>query len=286
MSELPNSFIPPLAKAIHDFPVPADSWQYSREFDGANLTDFLEVAWDESQFARYREYCKKHDLVIELHGDTHENYFGKTVVVTDVNQPKPLEMGFTNRLVLIVKTKPKALYAKPLPPKRPVELRTAKSEYQRSAEVLRTRYVNDLLQMLKKADLAKDDLAENTVKRELKSLVLPKDSDAKELTKLLLGKWRSDGKSDNRWGPIFRREGVWNSGSEENKNESAPWHVEGNELVETYPKREDSDEITTRRFPIILLNKTQFVYLEETEFKDEIWRSVVSWERIPEAKRR
>ena len=286
-----DTFVPPLAKEIRNFPAKPDDPAYCRLFDGANLTDYLEFDWDDSHFARhaaFREYCKKHDLIMEMHGDTADSFFGKTVVVTDIEQAKPSEMGLIWPVSLVVKTKPKALYAKPLPPKRPVELRTAKAKYEQGREALRDQYVGKLLEMLKQTEHREkgvrytDNLAADAVKRELRSMVLPKDSDAKELTKLLIGKW----KSEIGYADIWRGDGTWNWGLKENKEESAPWRVEGNELVETYPKQEDSDEITSRRFPIILLNKTQLVYLEETEFKGEVSRTVVSWERIPETKRR
>lgn len=279
-----DTFVPPLAKEIRNFPAKPDDPAYCRLFEGANLTDFLEFEWDDShvtRFAGFREYCKKHDLIMEMHGETAENSFGKTVVVTDIEQAKPSEMGFTWHVSLVVKTKPKALYAKPLPPKRPVELRTSKAEYLRSAETLRIRYVNELLQMMKKADKANDDLAEAAVGRELKAMSLPKDSDPKELKRLLMGKWQS-----KTYAPIWRGDGVWNWGLKENKEESAPWRVEGNELVETYPKRENDDEILTRRFTILLLNKAHFIYLEESKTEDYVLYYVQSWERVPETKRR
>jgi len=281
MSEVPDSFIPPLSKAVHDFPVAADEASYSREFEGTTLTDSLLVAWDESKYAGYREYCKKHDLVMGLRGGTAHDIL-KYIPITGEGRPNPSEMGFTEMVSLVVTTKPRVLYEKALPPKRPVELRTAKSEYLRAGEALRTRYINELLQMMKKADSANDDLAEGTLGRELKTLALSKDSDTKELTKLLIGKW----KSNNGYSPICRRESSWNWGLEEDKSDSAAWHIEGNELVETYPKRDDSDEVTTRRYPILLLNKTQFLCLEENEFDGFVMRKVLSWERIPEAKRR
>lgn len=280
-SSLPDSFIPPLAKSLRDFPIAPDETSYLRQFDGMNVSDSLELEWNESRFAHYREYCKKHDLIIELQGQTAEKYFGESIVVTDIEQPKLSEMGFVAAVSLVVKTRPKALYAKPLPPKRPLELRTAKAEFQRSAEALRIRYVNELLQMMKKADKANDDLAEAAVGRELKAMALPKDSDPKELKRLLMGKWQS-----KTYAPIWRGDGAWNWGLKENKEESAPWRVEGNELVETYPKRENDDEILTRRFTILLLNKAHFIYLEESKAEDYVIYYVRSWDRVPETKRR
>ena len=52
------------------------------------------------------------------------------------------------------------------------------------------------------------------------------------------------------------------------------------------PRIQSEDEITSRRFPIILLNKTQLMYLEEYEIAGDVRRNVSSWERIPEVKRR
>jgi hypothetical protein len=281
----PDTFIPPLAKELRNFPVKPDEAGYERLFDGASLTDYLELGWDESKFPAYREYCKKHDLIMELQGGTARDIL-KRIVIPDIEQPQPLEMGFTGHLSLIVKTKPKVLYAKPLPPKRPLELRTAKAEYRRSSEALRNRYVNELLQMLKRAGKNSDDLAKRAVVSELMTMALPKESDANEITKLLIGKWRGDRKSDNTWGPVIRRERVWNQGYQVDEAESAPWHVEGNQLIQSYPKREDSGDIRTDRYTIILLNKSQLVCVQERESDEEVPRSVESWEKIQETKHR
>lgn len=293
-SELRGSFTPPLEKSLHDFPVPSGEEAYAaycRRFDGMKLTDSVEMEWNDTtagSFARYREYCKQHGLVMELRGQTkHPKILWKedAFVVTDKERIDLSEMEFVRTVSLVVKAEPKVLYEKPLPPKRPLELRAAKAEYARSAETLRMRYINELLQMRQKASKNNDDLAGRAVEGEWMKLALPKESNAKELTKLLIGKWKADGKSENSWGPIVFREGIWNQGYEVNQAESAPWHVEGNQLLYSFPKQEDGSQ-TTRRLTIILLNTTHLVYVEEREDDGEIRRNVESWERIPDKKRR
>lgn len=293
-SELPGSFIPPLEKSLREFPKPSgeDAYAaYCRRFDSRKLTDSVEMQWDETiagRFAEFRQYCKQHGLVMELRGEIkHPKVWWKedAFVVTDKERVNPSEMEFVRGVSLVVKAEPKVLYEKPLPPKRPMELRAAKAEFARSAETLRVRYINELLRMRQKDGKNNDDLAERAVEGELMKLALPKESNTKELTKLLIGKWKADGKSENRWGPIVVREGVWNQGYEVDEAESAPWHFEGNQLVCSFPKREDGSQ-TTRRLTIILLNATHLVCVEEKDDDGEIRRDFESWERIPDKKRR
>ena len=276
MSELRDSFVPPIDKAIHDFPLGTVIASYERKFAGTDLTDSLELEWDESKYPRYREYCKKHGLVMEFEGGTATDIL-KNIAIPDIEQPRPVEMGFTKGVSLVVKTKPKALYEKPLPPKRPIELRTAKADYLRSAETLRIRYINELLEMLKKAETQSDDLAADNVKRELKSLTLPKESDTKELTKLLIGKWKP---LRDRSAPFYRDNGTKSYRLNVDDEVVVQWHVEGNEVVESWRY---NDEIVTRRSLIILLNTTRFVYVIE----DKLLGGYVNSEaRIIESKRR
>lgn len=279
-SSLPDSFIPPLDKSLRDFPTPSTGTQYIRVFDGMKMSDSREMAWDEAnaaRFDRYLDYAKQHDLTIELHGIRSHT----VTELTGEKKVNPADVSSYGDAYLVVQAKPKALYEKPLPPKRPVELRTVKAEYLRSSVALRTRYVNELVQMLKKADKANDDVAKAAVGRELKAAALPKDFDTKELTKLLMGTWKS-----KSYGPIWFGDGVCGSGLKEDKEVSASWRIEGNELIQTYPKREDSDDIFTRRFTILLLTKTQLLYLEEDKSGDYVIYRIESWEKSPETKRR
>ena len=284
-SSLPDTFIPPLDKSIRDFPALSAKGEYMRVFEGVKMSDSREIYWDEANAARldrYLAYAKEHDLMMELHGAlSPAGSYNAVTALTGEKKVNPAEVRFYGDVYLIVQAKPKVLYEKPLPPRRPVELRTAKAEYLRSAEALRTRYVNELLQMLRKAEKENDGVAKTALGRELKAAAVPKDSDTKELTKLLMGTWKS-----KTYAPIWRGDGVWHWGLKEEKEESAPWRVEGNELLQTYPKREGSDEIMTRRFTILLLTKTQFLYLEESKSDDYVTYRFESWEKSPETERR
>ena len=262
-SEFPDTFFRPLCPAIRKFPIAAGVGSYEQVFSGINVTEGV-YFWDKKSaeiISRYNDYCKEHELVFEE--DRNPSYSGEVFIS--------------------VTTKPMAVLAEPLPSKRPVELKTVKAEYQRSTESLRTRYINDLLAMRDRAKwkgeggkLNKDYLARNSVNRELKSMTLPNDSDPKALSKLLIGKW----KSKDGFSPKYRRDGVWNWGLEEDATELVRWHIEGNRIVEIYPIVDDT--AVTRRLSIILLNKTQFVYVEEGDSLCE----VRSEERIAEKKRR
>lgn len=277
MSELRDSFIPPVDKAIHDFPLGTVNATYERRFAGADLTDSMEFSWDgsEDHLSAYKDYCKAHGLLIQLH--RRSGFSGEVFDVTDDISLRHYAPQLEDDIPVTVKTKPTALYEKPLPPKRPTELRTAKAEYLHSAETLRIRYIDELLEMLKIAETKSDDLAANNVKRELKSLMLPKESDAKELTKLLIGKWKP---LRDRSAPFYRDNGTKSYRLNVDDDVVVQWHVEGNEVVEAW---RHNDEIVTRRSLIILLNATRFVYVVENEL---LGGDVSSEERIVEKKRR
>ena len=277
MSELRDSFIPPIDKAIHDFPLGTVEATYDRRFAVTDLTDSMEFGWDgsEDHLSAYKDYCKQHGLFIQLQRSS--GYSDKVFDVTDDISLRHHAPRLADEIDVTVRAKPKALYEKALPPKRPLELRTAKAEYLRSAETLRIRYVDELLGMLKKAETKSDDLAANNVKRELKSLMLPKESDAKELTKLLIGKWKP---LSDRSAPFYRDNGTKSYRLNVDDEVAVQWHIEGNELVEALRY---NDEIVTRRSLIILLTTTRFVYVTENE---SIGDDVCFEERIVEKKRR
>ncbi len=288
-SSQPSSFIPPMEKALREFPVPPEEGGFERQFDGQSVTDSIEMEWNEARFPGFREYCKKNNLVIELRGRTAKHYFGESIVVTDTPQPKPAEMGFTESVSIIVKAPPKELYAKPLPPKRPVELKTAKASYERERESLREQYIDRLLEMLKRADRRGKDgktytdfLAEKNVMRELRSMVLPENSDAKELAALLIGKW----KSKKGYAPIWRSEKVWGVGLTAGRDPVGSWRVERNKLMITGEKLRENDEEVTNSYLIILVNKKRLVCLWEWDPDGEVRYDIESWERIPEVRRR
>ena len=280
-SSLPDTFIPPFDKSLRDFPAPSADAEYIRVFDGMKMSDSREMSWDEGNIARYDrylEYAKEHGLMMDLRGALSPAGSSDTVVaLTGEKKVNLADVRFYGDVFLIVQAKPKVLYEKPLPPRRPVELRTAKAEFLRSAEVLRTRYINELLEMLKKAETQSDDLAADNVKRELKSLALPKESDAKELTKLLIGKWKP---LRDRSAPFYRDNGTRSYRLNVDDEVVVQWHVEGNEVVESWRY---NDEIVTRRSLIILLNTTRFVYVVEAEL---LGGDVNSEARIIESKRR
>lgn len=288
-SNLPDTFVPPIDKSLRDFPAPSAEAYYERVFEGVSMRDSREISWDDANAARlvrYLAYAKEHDLMMELHGAVSPTGSYNTVTpLTGEKKVNPAEVRFYGDVSLIVQAKPKVLYEKPLPPRRPVELRTAKAEYLADVEAQRIRYVKKLLQMLKQAEKENDDVARTAVGRELKAAALPKDSDTKEVTKLLMGAWKS-----SNYGSIWRGSGMWNSGleenKEENKDEPKAWRVEGNELIETFPKQEGSDEIPTRRFTILLLTKTQPLFLEEYKVEDYVIYSAHTSEKFSAPKRR
>lgn len=256
----PDTFFRPLSPAIRQFPVPAEGGNYIQEFlGGSDVTESISLWCKDSEelVTRFNDYGKEHGLAIEVQNRNDPSYPGKMYVRID--------------------TKPGAVLTDPLPPKRPVELKSLKAEYQRSTDARRTRYISDLLELRAKAKSKKDDVACRSVERELKTMVLPMDSDSKALSKLLIGNW----KPENGSVTYHFHDGFWNFGSENDKTEEGRWRVERNEVVETSP---DGDGVqSTRRRQIILLNQTQFVYLYQFE---DLPFDISCEERIPEKKRR
>ena len=256
-SHLPDTFFRPLSKPIRDFPVPAGvMWAcYDQQFEGDKLTESLTFWSEDSEplIAGYTDYGKKHNQVIEFYRAP--------------SQPKEVAISVT--------AQPMIVFEKPLPPKRPAKLKAAKNEYLRSAVTLRTEYINKLVEMLKKAEAENDDLARDNVKRELKIMTLPKDSDTKALSKLLIGKWKQQG--EHR--PFYRYDGMWSLEPKPGSPNAVLWSIEGNELLQTYPGAENP---APRRAVIILLTGTRFVYVE----KDDPVNTVVCEERVAETKRR
>jgi hypothetical protein len=123
----------------------------------------------------------------------------------------------------------------------------AKAEYEQSSprdEAARARYVTRLAQLVDQRvqaywktgerDAEYTSLAEN-MNAELKNNPLPKDSDSKRLTQLLIGKWQSP-----RHTYLFKANGKY--GMEDGPMDTS-WKLSGNQLIEG-----------TSRGTIILLN--------------------------------
>jgi hypothetical protein len=129
------------------------------------------------------------------------------------------------------------------------DFEAAKREYEQSSndEAARLTYVNKLAEIYHrflKNYWATGDKSANyatLVNAELKKHPAPKDSDAKKLSKLLVGKWQS-----SRHIYVFRANGKY--GTEDGPIDDN-WRIQGNQLIQ--------GDLTG---PIILLNQDYFIY--------------------------
>ena len=67
-SQLPDSFVTPLVEAIRKFPAPPDSASFDQRFEGKHRMEslFFWRADSPDLIARFQNYCKLHDLTLEL----------------------------------------------------------------------------------------------------------------------------------------------------------------------------------------------------------------------------
>lgn len=142
------------------------------------------------------------------------------------------------------------------------DFEAARAEYEQANprdEAARLRYVNKLAQLTEQGingqwrarrDSPEHNKLADAINAELKKHPMPRDSDSKKLSQLLVGKWRSP-----RRVYVFRSNGKWG-------NEDGPvdtnWRVQGNQIVWGEGK-------TASRSTIILLSPEYLIYTDRGE---------------------
>ena len=136
----------------------------------------------------------------------------------------------------------------------PNALHAARADFEKAGspptEAARVQYLTKLVSL--RADLAhRNDLGWKAVDAEISRHPVPKNSDAKALTALLVGKWSSP-----RHDYLYRKNGTWTMLPAEEDATRGDWHVEGNRFV--------SSGVDDKRRPytILLLTKKDFVFTD------------------------
>lgn len=85
-SELPDSFVTPLVEAIRKFPAPPDSASFDQRFVGKHRMEslFFWCADSPNLIARFQNYCKQHELALDL---KRSERLPKEVFVTVEHKP-------------------------------------------------------------------------------------------------------------------------------------------------------------------------------------------------------
>jgi len=142
----------------------------------------------------------------------------------------------------------------------PKELQDARLKYEQAspypteaAEAARSHYVTRLVRMRETfARLETDDW--QAIDAEIKRHPAPPDSDAKALSRLLVGEWQSP-----RHDYLYRADGTWAMLPAEEGSPNGHWRIGGNQ----YFNKPATDQALEEQFTIILLTATDFVFADK-----------------------
>ena len=125
------------------------------------------------------------------------------------------------------------------------------------SEPARAYYITRLVRLREEAVRLKTD-AWQAIDAEIKQHPAPNDSNSKDFSSLLVGKWESP-----RHDHLYRADGTWTIIPVEPDITHGTWRIEGNQYVNTYIDTDATHPTQTFQYTIILITKRDFVFTDE-----------------------